>query len=58
MKYLCVSPTGDLEIWTAGINNHEFIWQIMFNEYGSYHYCTWPSEISFWGREILEQFEE
>lgn len=60
MKYICVSPQAELEIWSAGFDfeiGHP-VWKIEINDQGSYLFCSWCLSPDFWGREILEEWRE
>jgi len=70
MKYLCVAPDGSLEIWQdyksflhAGWHSDESIcWMFYFYEPQSYSKMATVSKLpydpEFWGREVLEEWNE
>jgi len=65
MKYLCLAPDGSLEIW-EGFENYDtdgvldLIWKHVFYRDGELVTldAKIPGPPEFWGREILEEWEE
>ncbi len=68
MKYLCVSPQGELEIWTSYTSylsapwdsDDAEVWQFMFYQEDSYSKLATISKLpygpEYFGREILEEW--
>lgn len=58
MKYLCVDPIGNFEIWDEHWSGD--LWQLVFEKDGEMFTINAfvPGPIEFWGREILEEWTE
>jgi hypothetical protein len=58
MKYLCVNPQGDLEIWEMGF----WHWRVWVSDDRSVEAEnikeSIDADIRYWGRKVLEEWEE